>query len=149
MRRYASWWLRRELSWRARPTLPPMDAALRQQAEFAIDFLHRSALEISATMRKHQLKLADRQCRMVELSRRIQMAVVILCTCLYAGRQSDERIRRAGEIHAAQLSDTLQGRRPSDAFLRRITALGADLVDQGLPGSGEILTPPILMPYQT
>ena len=36
-------------------------------------------------MTKHQLKLADRQCRMAELSQRVQDLVVILATSLWAG----------------------------------------------------------------
>ena len=43
----------------------------------------------SATvMSKHQLKLADRQCRMAELSQRLQDLVVILATACWAGRQA-------------------------------------------------------------
>ena len=44
-------------------------------------------------MRKHQLRLADRQCRMSELSQRVQDLVVILTTSLWAGRQSGELVR--------------------------------------------------------
>ena len=45
------------------------------------------SFEISATMRKHQLKLADRQCRMSELSLRCQDLITILCASLYGARQ--------------------------------------------------------------
>ena len=61
---------------------------LRQHAEFAIHQLQHGRFEISATMRKHQLKLADRQCRMAALSQELQDAVVMLCTSLYASRQA-------------------------------------------------------------
>ena len=125
-----------------------MDAANRRHAEFAIDFLQRSAFEISAVMRQHQLKLADRQCRMAELSARVQTAVVILCTSLYASRQSHELIRRAGELQCQSLTNQLQGRRPSDAWLRSITELGAALAVENLPGTTDIDVPPILMPYR-
>ena len=39
--------------------------ALREHAEFACERLQRMALEISGTMSRFQLKLADRQCRRV------------------------------------------------------------------------------------
>ena len=44
-------------------------------------------------MTKHQLRLADRQCRMAELSQRLQDMVVILATSLWAGRQSSEIVQ--------------------------------------------------------
>ena len=55
-------------------------------AEFAAGWLQRSPLVIDGVMRKHQLALADRQCRMSDLSQQIQDAVTILCTSLYAAR---------------------------------------------------------------
>lgn len=147
LRKYAQWWLITSLWPRRRCGVRLVDK-FQQHADFAVDFLQRSALEISATMRKHQLKLVDRQCRMVELSSRVQAAVVLLCTSLYAGRHSDELVRRAGEVEAALLTNQLLSRRPSDAFLHAVTTLGADLADGHLPNSDDIITPPILMPYE-
>ncbi len=145
---YMRWWMGQRLRPRSRSTLPVMDMALHQHAKFAIDFLGNSAYEISATMRKHQLKLADRQCRMAELSSRVQTAAVILCTSLYAGRHDDTRIQRAGDAVATMLTNKLLGRRPSDEFLRKLTDLGADLAKEQLPGMHEIPTSGILMPYE-
>ena len=42
------------------------------------------ALEISGTMSRFQLKLADRQCRMAELSQRCQDVITILTTACTA-----------------------------------------------------------------
>ncbi|MGD9855549.1 MAG: acyl-CoA dehydrogenase family protein [Planctomycetaceae bacterium] len=147
LQEYTKWWVGRRMQRAARPDLPKMDAALRRHAEFAADFLHKSALEISGTMRKHQLKLADRQCRMAEVSDRVQTAVVILCTALYAGRQTDELVRAAGDAASTQLTNRLLGRRPSDGFLKRVTKLGAALAERDLPGTGDIEPLPILMSY--
>ena len=47
--------------------MPPRLAA---HAEFAAAKLYRSRMEISNVMAKHNLRLADRQCRMAELSQR-------------------------------------------------------------------------------
>ena len=131
----------------SRGTFENLDASLQPHAGWAARFLQDSALEISATMRKHQLKLADRQCRMAELSKRVQMAVVILCTSLYAGRHPDPVVRKSGELLARRLTAELTGRRPSDAYLRAITELGAELSGRNLPGTGDIVERPILMPY--
>ncbi|HUQ68707.1 MAG TPA: acyl-CoA dehydrogenase family protein [Planctomycetaceae bacterium] len=145
---YAGWRLGRCLAGRPRIDVSQVELSLREPARFAADFLRDSALEISATLRKHQLKLADRQCRMAELSGRVQMAVVILCTSLYAGHHADPRIRRAGGLLCEQLTNTLRGRRPTDAFLRSVTELGAELADEHLEGTDDIATAPILMPYE-
>ena len=144
---YSKWWLGQRLQFRSRPQLPSIDQSLRPHAEFAADFLRNSANEISATMRKHQLKLADRQCRMAELSNRLQTAVVMLCTSLYAGRHDDDRIRKAGETQAMILGDKLRGRRPSDSLLRKLTQLGAELAKNPLPGTDHIPIGEIKMPY--
>ncbi len=146
---YTKWWLGSHLRWHPRPKFGSMDAACRRHAAFAIEFLQRSAFEISAVMRKHQLKLADRQCRMAELSARVQTAVVILCTSLYASQHPHDLIRRAGELQCQSLTNQLLGHRPSDAWLRSVTELGARLSEEELPGTGGIDIPPILMPYRT
>lgn len=143
---YAKWRFGKMLH-TGRPLFEDLAPTLRPHAEWSAGFLQDASLEVSATMRKHQLKLADRQCRMAELSKRIQTAVVILCTSLYVGSQSDERIRKAGELLARRLTAELTGRRPSDAYLRAITELGAELADHDLPGTSDILERPILMPY--
>ena len=60
-----------------------MPKPLREHAEFACERLQRMALEISGTMSRFQLKLADRQCRMAELSLRCQDVITILTTSMY------------------------------------------------------------------
>ena len=62
-------------------------------------------------MTKHQLKLADRQCRMAELSQRLQDLVVILATSLWAGRQSSEIVQAAADILCQDL--TPEAHRPA------------------------------------
>ncbi|MFG0334964.1 MAG: acyl-CoA dehydrogenase family protein [Maioricimonas sp. JB049] len=146
---YSGWWLRNRMTRSTGHTFPEMDQSVRPHAEFAAKMLRQSAFEISATMRKHQLKLADRQCRMAELSARIQTAVVILCTSFHVQRQTEDLTRRAGAVEVERLTNALRGRRPSDGFLRRVTSLGADLAEQDLPGTAEIDVPPVLMPYTT
>ncbi len=146
--KYTQWWVGSHLRWHPRPEFGTMDAACRRHTEFAVEFLQRSAFEISAVMRKHQLKLADRQCRMAELSARVQTAVVILCTSLYASQHPHELIHQAGELQCQSLTNQLLGRRPSDDWLRRITELGTRLAEEDLPGTTGIEVSPILMPYR-
>jgi len=145
---YARWMLTQQLSSNSTPSLPPMPVQLRKHAEFAVSGLQKSPLEISGTMRKHQLKLADRQCRMAELSGRIQKLVVILCTSLYASQQSDEIVRDAADILCQEMIRELNGRRPSDRYFRSVTKLGEAIVDGGFQSIANHTPDDILMPYQ-
>jgi alkylation response protein AidB-like acyl-CoA dehydrogenase len=145
---YSKWYAGETMRWPGRPELPSLPREHRAHAEFAADNLRKMAREISGTMRKHQLKLADRQCRMSELSARVQSFVLMLCTSLYAGRQENELLRRAGDGLCRYLTRSLTGTRVSDRDLRDLTELGAAIAD----GHGDLTkgveAPPILMPYK-
>ncbi len=65
---YSKWYMGQRFSRKSRPDWPALPSALREHADFAAHWLQSSPLEISGVMRKHQLRLADRQCRMAELS---------------------------------------------------------------------------------
>jgi hypothetical protein len=145
---YLKWWAPRHVPHGAGFEMPQIHRDLRKHVKFAARFLQRSSDELSATMRKHQLKLADRQCRMAELSNRIQTAVVMLCTSLYVGRHPSETIREAGACLCETLKNRLTGRRPSDAYLRQITRLGATVAERSFPGTEHIARQPILMRYE-
>ncbi|HVX16096.1 MAG TPA: acyl-CoA dehydrogenase family protein [Pirellulales bacterium] len=145
---YSKWYVGQRLHASGHTDLPPMPPALREHAEYAAAWLVRSPLEVSGTMRKYQLALADRQCRMAEISQRVQDAIVILCTSLYAARKQDEVVRAAADVVCRDLRRKLNGGRPSDRDLRATTRLGEQIVDgkfqaiEGLPDFG------VLMPYQ-
>jgi hypothetical protein len=145
---YSKWFIAREAhGGGGHVTLPPMPRELRAHAEFGAHFLQRSALEITATLRKHQLKLADRQCRMAELSQRIQWATVILCTSLYGSRQEDDLIRAAADCVCDDLTAKLMGHRPSDRYLRKVTGLGAAIAEGKFSALRDVESDPILMSY--
>jgi alkylation response protein AidB-like acyl-CoA dehydrogenase len=144
---YTKWFLGQKLAGSPRPQWPLMPPALKEHAEFAADFLVRSPLDISGTMRKHQLKLADRQCRISEISSRLQDAVTILCTSLYASRQQDEIVQDAADIICHDLRRKLTGARASDRYFRAVTQLGEKIADGGFPGLAGVKPDEILMPY--
>ncbi|MBX6313309.1 MAG: acyl-CoA/acyl-ACP dehydrogenase [Isosphaeraceae bacterium] len=145
---YARWKVAQAFTHRPRPAWPELPPALAAHAQFASDLLFQSRREISATMVKHQLKLADRQCRMAELSQRLQDLVVILATSLWAGRQDDEVIRSAADILCQDLTRRLTGRRPSDAYFRQVTKLGETIASGGFKAIAGIEPEEILMPYE-
>ena len=98
-------------------------------------------------MRKHQLKLADRQCRMTELSLRVQTATVILCTSLYASRSSDELVKKAADCICQELTRQLHGRRPSDRDFRAVARLGEAVEAGGFEPVAGLAQGEILMRY--
>jgi len=144
---YGKWVIGQKLRRVSAPSLPPMPAALRAHAEFAADFLQRSPQDISGTMSKHQLGLADRQCRMSEISRRIQDATVMLCTALYGARKDDEVVRAAADVACQDLKRNLTGKRPTDAYFKAATKLGATIADGGFKSIAGMKPDEILMPY--
>ena len=116
---YISWRAGQAFSMRTRPTWPAMPARLAAHAEFAAESLQRGRLEISNVMVKHQLRLADRQCRMAELSQRLQDQVLILATSLWAGRQSNELVQAAADILCQDLTRKLTGQQGDRRLLPR------------------------------
>lgn len=126
---------------------PPIPAPLAAHANFAAAGLASSRMEISKLMFKHQLRLADRQCRMAELSQRIQDHVVMLASSLWAGRQSNEIVHAAAGVLCADLNRRLTGRRPSDSELRAVTKLGDAVASGAFEAIAGIDAGEILMPY--
>jgi len=144
---YGKWMAGQYLRPKARPKLPAMPESLRRHAGFAATYLQRSPREISGTMSKHQMGLPDRQCRMSELSQRLQDAVTILCTSLYAARQNDEVVRQAADIFCQELTRKLTGERPSDRYFRTVTKLGEAIVEGGFKSISGVYAGEIMMQY--
>jgi alkylation response protein AidB-like acyl-CoA dehydrogenase len=146
---YAGWWLKEHLELALSTHAGKLDLPrpLDDHARFAISGLRHSRLEVSAVMRKHQLKLADRQCRMAELSQRIQDLMVILTTSCWAGRQAEPLVQTAADVLCRDLRRKLSGRRPSDADLRTVTSLGEKIAAGGYGPIAGIEPEGILMPY--
>jgi hypothetical protein len=126
----------------------PLPQTLRQHAQFAIRGLQSLPRQISGVMRKHQLRLADRQCRMSELSARVQKLVVMLVTSLYAARQNDALVQAAADILCQDLARELTGQRPSDRYFRALNDLGAQIAEGKFAAIAGLAPDTILMPYE-
>jgi alkylation response protein AidB-like acyl-CoA dehydrogenase len=144
---YAKWYFGRKLTFRVQPDLPKLSENFVEHVEFATQFLRRSADEISSTMTKHQLRLPDRQCRMAELSSRVQTAVVILVTSLYSGQHADDTVRRAGDGLCRRLRMQLTGKRPSDRYFKETTKLGGEIAEKGTSILTDVAAAEIMMQY--
>jgi hypothetical protein len=105
------------------------------------------ALEISGTMSRFQLKLADRQCRMAELSARCQDLITLLTTSLYGARHEEPIVQGAADILCQNLRQKLLGRRPSNHYFRRVTELGAAIAEGQFRSIAGIEADEILMKY--
>lgn len=149
---YAKWYLKQSVSTKlgghAGHSLSSLPRPLRAHAEFARDLLSGSCFEISGLMRKHQLKLADRQCSMAQISQRIQDAVTILCASVYAARQEDSVTRMAADVLCHHLRNRLLGRLPNDRDFRRVTELGQIIANDGWHALNDVPAEPILMQYR-
>lgn len=145
---YSKWKMGEKFAASDRATVPGLPANLQQHVDFARDSFARVRKEISSTMVKHQLKLADRQCRMTELSQRAQDTIIMLVTALWAHRQTNEASKAAADILCQDLRRKLTGERPSDSYFRDVGKL-ADMI---LSGGYEALTgverAEILMRYE-
>jgi alkylation response protein AidB-like acyl-CoA dehydrogenase len=144
---YGKWLMSHKFRSISTPDISSLPSAQKIHAEFACQQLQRMPLEISGTMSKHQLKLVDRQCRMSELSQRVQDLIVILATALYAGRHDDELVRAAGDVLCQDLTRRLMGHRPSDREFRTAVELGKAIAEGGFASIAGIEAEEILMPY--
>lgn len=145
---YARWHFGQSVrSWR-RQALTNRGAPLAEHVAFAVECLRRYPTEISGTMRKHQLKLADRQCRMAELSQRVQDTVTILVTALWGQRQSDEAAVAAADILCQDLRRKLTGQRPSDRYFRAVGQLADMIIAGGFEALTGVPRAEILMTYE-
>jgi hypothetical protein len=145
---YGRWFLGQKLRPTARVDFPGMPDQLQQHAQFAASRLQKMALEISNTMSKHQLALADRQCRMAALSAKIQHLLTMLCTTLYAARHDDEVIHAAANVLCLDLTRQITGGQPSDRYFRAVNQLGSTVLDGGFQSVAGVDTGEILMSYQ-
>jgi alkylation response protein AidB-like acyl-CoA dehydrogenase len=144
---YSKWRLKQQFS-RGSIQLPRLPANLAPHARFAARGLQKSRLWIDSLMTKHQLKLADRQCAMAELSQRIQDLVVMLTTCLYAAKQDDEIVRSAAEVLCQDLRRRLTGARPSNQYFRTVTKLGEAIAEGKFKSITGVEEGEILMRYE-
>jgi hypothetical protein len=154
------WRLRRELwsygKWRAgqafaasdRAPVPGLAAGLQGHVDFARESFTRLRTEISAAMVKHQLKLADRQCRMTELSQRAQDTIVMLVTALWAHRQTNEAAVAAADVLCQDLRRKLTGERPSDRYFKDVGRLADLVLAGGFEALAGVHQDEILMRYE-
>ncbi|HWY86631.1 MAG TPA: acyl-CoA dehydrogenase family protein, partial [Gemmataceae bacterium] len=145
---YAKWSLAQKFVPRDRRRVPGMDPRLAAHLAFAQDLCGKHSQELSRAMSKHQLKLADRQCRMAELSQRVQDTMVIIVTAMWGHQQKNEVAASAADILCQDLRRKLTGARPSDAYFRDVTRLADQIMSGGFEDLSGVPGQEILMRYE-
>ena len=145
---YARWSLGQRFVRRDRGQVSGMNPKLAEHLAFAQEQCQRLPRELSAAMSKHQLKLADRQCRMAELSQRVQDTIVIIVTALWGNQQKSEVNVGAADILCQDLRRKLTGARPTDRYFRDIAALADQIIAGGFEDLAGVPRQEIMMPYE-
>jgi alkylation response protein AidB-like acyl-CoA dehydrogenase len=144
---YGKWMLGQKFAGSKRQEIPGMHPVLSKHIDFALDMLSKHPRELSGMMVKHQLKLPDRQCRIAEISQRIQDTIVLLVTALYANQKKDDVTIAAADILCDDIARKLTGKRTSDSYFRNVSRL-ADMIIEGKYRELDGLpTVPIMRPY--
>jgi hypothetical protein len=143
---YAKWMFGNWIKPGGRAAVPAMDSRLSRHVDFALSQFRKAPGMLSGVMRQHQLKLADRQCRMAEVSDRIQSIVVLLVTALSARGKSETHIA-AADIVCQDLRRKLTGERVSDSYFRDASKLADQVVVGGFEQLTGVPREEILMRY--
>lgn len=145
---YTLWRLGKEMSFAdSIPPDFPVHERLREHVEFALKELRDSPLELSQAMVTHQLRLADRQCRIAEMSQRIQDIVTMIVTALHASQLNDEVMILAADILCQDFIRKLNGERPSDAYFKDCRKLADKIIEGGMTSLIGIHQKEIMFPY--
>ena len=135
------------VNWMAREAVLPkrgirpmgFNKDLVSHAKFAIRGLQKSAWEVSALMRRYQLGLADRQCRMSILSRKIQNLTTIMVTVCYAFSKGDQLIAEIANVSCDNLVNKITGKHPTDSQIKKSVALGKKISEKEIASYGSVL----------
>ncbi len=144
---YAGWRIGQMFTWTDRQRVEGMDGRLQKHVDFALSAFGRHRMEISGAMVKHQLKLADRQCRMAELSQRVQDTVTMLVTALFAHQRRNEAVTQAADIACQDLRRKLTGERASDAYFKDVSKLADTVLSGGFEEIAGVPADEIMQKY--
>jgi acyl-CoA dehydrogenase len=144
---YSKWAMGRKVMGSDRGTVPGLDPKLAEHLQFAQDMCQRHASELSNAMQKHQLKLADRQCRIAELSQRVQDTIVMIVTLMWAHGQKTEIAIASADILCQDMRRKLTGERPSDAYFKAVNELADKIVAGGFENLAGVPRQEIMMKY--
>ncbi len=146
---YAFWRLGKELAGpdKKDAELSQCPPVLKRHIDFALEMLTELPLLLSGAMVKHQLRLADRQCRIADLSQRVQDTITILVTAQWAWRRNDDTFTAAADVLCQDLERKLTGESASDEYFRACRKLAEAIIETGFDGIRDVKCAEILVPY--
>jgi len=138
---YAKWMVKEAIIPKSGIRPIGFNSDLVRHANFAIKGLQKSAWEISGLMRKYQLGLADKQCRMSIISRKVQNLITMMVTVCYAyTHQADALSPFIADVSCENLKNKITGKHPTDSQIKKSVRLGEAIANQrSLSGYGSIL----------
>jgi alkylation response protein AidB-like acyl-CoA dehydrogenase len=145
---YAKWRIGQLFKRHDRQSVPGMDTRLTGHVDFALRMFGRLRAGVNKAMEKHQLKLADRQCLVADLSQRLQDSVTILVTALWGNQQKDQATVGAADILCRDLRRKLSGQRPTDRYFKDVNQLADMIIGGGFEAIAGVRTDEILMRYE-
>jgi len=145
---YSRWYMNQKMTSRSWEQTPTATGKLGDHLAFALDFFKKAPTELSTVLRKHQLKLADRQCRMAEHSQRLQDGIMIIVTAMWGERQKSEVGKASADILCQELRRKLTGARTSDSYYRDASKLADMVLAGGFESLAGIHRDEILMKYE-
>lgn len=149
MMAYGKWVVGQMFTGRDRQQVPGMKAQLKPHLDFALAQFSKFPAEISSVMRKHQLKLADRQCRMADLSQQVQDTLVMLVAAMWANKQKSDVTVMAADILCQDLQRRITGERASDAYYKQCSELAERVLAGGFEQLTGVPQQEILMKYES
>ncbi len=144
---YGKWSMGRKFMGRDRGTVPGLAPKLAEHLQFALDQCQQHAVDLSDAMKKHQLKLADRQCRIAELSQRVQDTIVMIVTLCWAHGEAKEIAIDSADVLCQDLRRKLTGERPSDAYFKAVGVLADKIIAGGFEELAGVPRQEIMMKY--
>ncbi|MDR3612024.1 MAG: acyl-CoA/acyl-ACP dehydrogenase [Candidatus Obscuribacterales bacterium] len=144
---YSLWYAGKFLESEHNPDLPTMNPVLKDHIEFAVKQLHSTPFELTHAMIKHQLKLTDRQCRIADMSERIQWMIIMLVTALWAHQDGDPIKQASADVLCQSIRYKLTGERATDEYYKTLVKLADQIVEKGYPGMNQVTVEKVLFPY--
>jgi alkylation response protein AidB-like acyl-CoA dehydrogenase len=146
---YAFWRFGKELAGpdKKDKELENFSKVLKPHVDFALDMLTEAPLELSGAMVRHQLRLADRQCLIADMSQRVQDTITMIVACMWAQRTGNETYIGAADILCRDLTRKLTGERADDEYFRATRKLADRIIETGFDGLADIKKADILFSY--
>ncbi|MBX9694872.1 MAG: acyl-CoA dehydrogenase, partial [Cyanobacteria bacterium] len=146
--KYSWWYANTLLAGKDVCTVEGIDRRLEEHVNYALGELQQHALDFSGAMVAHQLRLPDRQCKIAELSQRVQDTITMLVTALYAHNLGDKVMIAAADILCQDLKRKLTGERPTDEYYRDTRKLADMIIEGEWEELRSVEKAEIIMPYE-